>query len=95
MGLHPPWQLVRADLEQAAAGLPASAANDRAVIRFRRHLDRDELGLACDELGYYGEDHEVGIEFWRALADAAAKMNYLHLADYFYSKADQQSGISD
>lgn len=82
-GLSRMWASVEADLCRAHSLLGESASNDRALRLFGEFLQHNELELACDALGDYGEKHAVSRGFWLALRDAANKMQLPRKADEY------------
>jgi hypothetical protein len=68
------WSKIAADLERARKTLRDECEDDSLIRQYNEFLEHNELELACDMLEAYGENNPVKPEFWRALRDAAAKM---------------------
>ena len=82
------WALIEQDLSRARDTLPGSALADPTIRQYQEFIDHNELELACDMLGYYGEHNMVSQDFWLALRDAAAKMQLADLASDFERHAN-------
>ena len=66
------WEQIRAHLAVARSCRPLLApAEDRSVQEW---LDNNELGLALDDLEFFGGQVHRPAEFWEALASAADLM---------------------
>jgi hypothetical protein len=63
------WEKVRARLDEARAYLLAGEAE-----QVQEWLDHNELGLALDDLETVGLEATRQLEFWEAMASAAALM---------------------
>jgi hypothetical protein len=74
MELKKLWARIEADLERARKILPDECEHDSFIRQYNEFLEHNELELACDMLEAYAENHPVKPDFWRALRDAAAKM---------------------